>query len=204
MANRIKELFESVVYMGMKPGARAAVAPPAAKPGILGILHRFLSGSAHSDPLYLTNQTFGQKVQRAVMVSIPVIVVGGIAFLGIRYYAEKHPNTDKVLTPQEVAAQTMPNFNDHIKVEANKDLEVTEVRFEHSGSSQMSGSLRNTTDHVIDQAVVIFDLTDDEGSQLGGITVTETNVAAGSVRKFQLAIDQAAAEHAVVRDVYTH
>src|SRR6202021_2170298 len=96
MANRVKELFESVVYMGMKPGVRATLAPPAAKPGVLGVLNRILSGPAHSDPLYLSNRTFAQKTLRAVMVSIPVVVVGGIAFQGIPYYAAKYPKPVKV------------------------------------------------------------------------------------------------------------
>ena len=202
MANRIKELFESIVYMGMKPGARATVAPPAAKPGLLGLFNRFRSGPAHSDPLYLTNQTFAQKLQRAVIVSIPVVVVGGLAFLGIGYYAAKHPKTVKVVTRQETEALILPNFNDHIKLEANKYLEVTEVRFEHSGGTQMFGSLRNISDQVIDQAVVVFDLTDDDGSQLGGVTVTETNLTPGSVRNFRRPIEQPTAEHAVVREVH--
>jgi len=56
---------------------------------------------------------------------------------------------------------------------------------------------------LIREAVVVFDLMDAGGSALGGITVTENNLAAGSVRKFQRDIEQKTATYALVREVHT-
>ena len=48
MANRVREFIESIIYAGMKPGARTAEGEPAVKPSFFA---RFLNGPAQADPL---------------------------------------------------------------------------------------------------------------------------------------------------------
>jgi len=202
MANRIRSFIESIVYAGMKPGAQTtqdAAAPE--MPGLRGRLERFLAGPEVNDPLYLTNRTFGERAQRVAMMAVPVFVVAGAIMLALYIWAPKAPKPVKQLTAAELAAKVLPNFNGNIKVETNHDIQVLEVHFEHNGPSQMLGNLQNNTDRVIPRAVVVFDLVDSDGSQLGGVTVTETNMAPGSVRKFQKGIDQKTAAFAMVREV---
>ena len=199
MANRIKSFFESIVYAGMKPGARSPQDPAAGKPGIL---ERFLSAPAPSDPLYLTNQTFGQKARRVLMMAVPILIVVAIGLVALRIYGPKAAPPATEPTAAELAAKVLPNFNHKdFKLDGNPDLEVMEVHFDHTKGSQMLGNLLNKTDRVIHEATVVFDVTDVDGSQLGGITITETNLAPNSIRKFQQTIEQGTAAAAIVRDV---
>jgi len=200
MANRIQNFFESIVYAGMKPGARPSTGAPAAKGGWLA---RFLNAPAPSDPLYLTNRSFGQKSRRALVIASPfVLVIGGglAAFLLFGHKTDKAP---KELTSAELRAKVLPGFNKEFKLDSNKDIEIAEVHFENSGPSVMVGSFRNTTDHPIFQAVVVFELADSSRSELGAVTVTETNLAPGASRIFRKPIEQTNATYALVRDVET-
>jgi hypothetical protein len=53
------------------------------------------------------------------------------------------------------------------------------------------------------QAVVTFELADATDSRLGGVTVTEENLAPGVMRPFKKTIDQVNAASALVREVET-
>ena len=200
MTNRFQNFVESIVYAGMKPGAKPAQGAPAAKPGLFA---RWFSGPAPSDPLYLTNQTFGQKARRLLLILAPlvVVVVGVIVAIGI--LSPKTTKAPKELTPAEVAAKVLPGFSTDIKLDSNKDLEVMEVHFEHNGDTQIVGNLKNVTDHKIAEAIVVFDLADTSLSRLGGVTVTETDLAPGAVRAFKRSIEQATAAYGMVREVQT-
>jgi hypothetical protein len=198
MANRIQNIFESIVYAGMKPGARSSEGAPAAKPGWLA---RLLNGPAQSDPLYLTNQTFGQKARRMSLMVAPLVLVLAGVLVAIHFLSPKTARAPKELTTAEVQAKVLPGFNKDFKLESNKDLAIAEVHFE--GANMMVGSLRNTTDHVIFQADVVFELADSSHSELGAVTVTELNLAAGSTREFRKSIEQANAMYALVREVET-
>jgi hypothetical protein len=57
-----------MVYAGMKPAERSAERAPADQPGFIA---RILNGPAVSDPFYLTNQTFGRKAKRIVLLVRP-------------------------------------------------------------------------------------------------------------------------------------
>ena len=200
MANRFRNFVENIVYAGMKPEARSAADAPAAKPGLLA---RFLSGPAPSDPLYLTNQTFGQKARRILLIASPLLVVIAGVLLAIALSRPKTDKAPKELTSAEVREKVLPAFNKEIKLDSNKDLEVTEIHFEHAGGSVMVGNIRNKTDHRIVQAIVVFELADAARSGLGAVTVTETNLAPGAVRTFKQPIEQTTAMYALVREVET-
>ena len=184
----------------MKPATRTASAAPATKRRFLA---RFFSAPDTSDPLYLTNQTWGQKACRLFLISAPLaLLVAGVMAV-IVLSVPKTPKQPKELTKAEIAAIVLPNFNPNIKLDSNKALEVVEVHFEHAASDLIMGNFRNKSDQPINQAVVVFDLTDASGSQIGGITITEANVQPGATRQFHQAIDQPNAKYAVVREVRT-
>jgi hypothetical protein len=203
MANRFRKFIESIIYAGMTPGAQKTEDSSARKFRLLAPLERFLSAPSPSDPLYLSNRTFGQKLARVVWMALPVAVVVGIAMVGIGVYTSRTAKPTKELTPEEIAAKILPNFNTNFTVETNKDLEVLEVHCEHTGASLLVGNLQNKTDHTIHEGVVVFDLADEGGSRLGGVTVTERDLAPGAVRQFRQPIVQNTAEYALVRDVQT-
>jgi hypothetical protein len=200
MLNRLKNLFESIVYAGMKPRARSSEDAPAAKPGLF---ERILNGPSQSDPLYLTNQTFGQKARRILLMVSPMLLVIVAGLVAIKMLAPKTTKDPRALTNAELRAKVLPEFNKEITLESNKDLEVTEVHFEHADGNFIMGNIRNKTDRRIVQAVVIFDLADHLNSGIGGVTVTETNLAPGASRTFRQSIEQAGATYALVREVDT-
>lgn len=197
MLNRLRQLFESIVYAGIS--SRGKAAPPAGQSALRTAWDRYFVQP--SDPLYLTNRTFFQRAQRAVIFAIPVVTAIAGAMLGLHYWGPTAPT--KELTPEEVAKRVLPHFNNEIKVNSNKELELTEVHFEHAGGSLILGTLWNQSNHVVAEAVLIFDLADESGSQLGATTVRETNLAPGESRKFRRHIEQTTAEHAVVREIRT-
>jgi hypothetical protein len=198
MLNRVKNIFESIVFVGMKPGARSAEGGPAAEQGWFT---RLLNGPSQSDPLYLTNQTPGQKARRVFLMASPMLVVIAGGLIAIVVLSPKTAKAPRQVTAAEVKAKVLPEFNQPIKLETNQDLEVTEVHFEHTGGNQIVGSLKNKSSHEIIQAVVVFDLADLDNSGLGGVTITEMNLPPGASRSFRKAIDQSNAMHALVREV---
>jgi hypothetical protein len=203
MANRFRKFIESIIFVGMMPGAQKTADSSPRKLRLLAPLERFLSAPSPSDPFYLTNRTFGQKLTRVLWIALPVAVVVGIAMVAIGVHASKAAKPPKEPTPAEIAAKILPNFNTNFDLETNKDLEVLEVHCEHTGVSLLVGSLQNKTDRTISEGVVVFDLADESGSRLGGVTVTETNLAPGAVRQFRQPIVQTTATYALVRDVHT-
>jgi hypothetical protein len=202
MANSFRKFIQSIVYAGMTPDARQAQAATPHRSRWLAALDRFLATPAPSDPLYLTNRTLTQKLTRAFAILVPLVAVGLAIFLWFDL-APKKVKPVRELTAQEKAELVLPNFNKDIKLETNTDVQVLEVRFEHAGASVMTGSIRNQTDHLLHEAVVVMDLTDGTGSQLGGVTIRETDLKPGATREFKQTIEQKTATYAVVREVHT-
>ena len=68
--NKLRKLWESIVYAGMQPSSPAS-APRPGKPtgGFRDKLERFLSGGpAPSDPLYLPNRSLWQRARTGILV----------------------------------------------------------------------------------------------------------------------------------------
>ena len=200
MANRIGEFIESIVYAGMKPAGRSSEDAPAAKPGWLS---RLLNGPAQSDPLYLTNRTAGQKARRALLLVSPIVLVTTCGILAIFLFAPKATRARKPLTATEIKARVLPDFNQPIKLDSNPNLEVTEVHFDHAGGNTIVGNIQNKSSHRIVQAIIVFDVADPANSELGGVTVVETDLAPGAMRTFRKSIQQSSATYALVREVET-
>jgi hypothetical protein len=200
MANRSKDITDTHIDAEMNQGARSAEGAPAAK---TGLVDRLLNGPAPSDPLYLTNQTFGQKARRFLFMASPILLLSAAGLLVITLLIPKSTNAPRLLTASELRAKTLPGFDKHFKLDSNRDLEVTEVHFEHTGGSMIAGNLHNKSDRRISLAVVIFELADPSNSALGAITVTELDLAPGASRTFKKPIEQTNAMSALVREVDT-
>jgi len=130
-----------------------------------------------------------------------LVLVGGL--VALKMLAPSTTKGPRALTTAELGAKVLPSFNREITLDSNKDLEVTEVHFEHTGGNLMVGNIRNKSNHQIIEAVVVFDLADPSSSALGGVTVTETNLAPGATRTFRKPIEQTNATFALVREVST-
>ncbi len=171
-----------------------------------GPIERLLAGGpAPSDPLYLTNRTLSQKVKLGLLIGVPCLVLA-VVVVGMLTnsfdFAEPAPAHEA--TAAEVAAKLLPKMDPNMRIQTDKEVEVVEVRVEHGTQTSLVGSLKNTTNHDINVAEAIFDLTDNGGSQLGGVSATVENLKPGATGSFRVPIQQAAANFALVREIHTH
>jgi hypothetical protein len=205
MASRFREVIESIVYAGMKPGAPAAQSQrmrwlgPLRRP-----VERLLSGgSAPSDPLYLTNRTLGQKIRFAAAIGVPCLAVVTVMTLALsNYFVKKGPGPKPEPTARERAESILPNLGD-IRVNTNRDVDVMELRIDRTSGIALLGTAMNNTAHEIQTAELVFDLVDSSGSQLGGVSQRLEKLAPQTRLDFRLPILQKTAQFALVREVRT-
>jgi len=206
MFKRLRQLFESVVFAGLKPaGARSQPRQLRFLGPLRGPVERFLAGGARPvDPLYLTNRSLGQKVARGALIALPVVlVIGGVVFvLAMRKPANLSPPAEP--TPAELARRILPNLTKDLKVSSNTDVQVVEAAVHQGSEPSLTGIVRNNTDRLIRSADLVFDLTDGTGSQVGGVGTTVHDLAPGSTQRFEFPIKQHNAVLAIVREAVPH
>src|SRR5437763_6769005 len=106
---------------------------------------RFLDGRAPSDPFYLSNRTFAQKLRPALIIGIPCLLLAvGIGLAVTGYFDKPVPlvSSQPNLTPEQIAAKMLPNLEKDIKVDQNHDIEVADVHIEQSGGAKVAGTVR--------------------------------------------------------------
>lgn len=202
---RLREFFESILFAGMKPGAR-----PGQTQGMkwLGPLRspveRFLSGPANVDPLYLTNRSLGQRIKAWSLVAIPCLIVVGLVALTLsrNYFDPPAAALQKELTAEEVARKILPNIARDIKIESNRDVEVLQVHVDHA-AMKVAGTVRNNTADAIAVTDVIFNLTNKAGSQVGAVSGHIENLQPKTTKDFQFPIQQQDAAFVLVRELST-
>ena len=205
MAGHFRELIESIVFAGMKPGAPVAQHHPMRW---LGPLRRsielFLSGGpAPSDPLYLTRRTIGQRIRFALAIGTPGVIVAGLMGLALtNHFVKKTVMPRLDLSPAEVAANMLPNM-DHVKLKTNSDVDVMEAHVDRTKGTVVMGTVMNNTAHQIHSSEIVFDLTDATGSQLGGVSQKIEDLPPQIHQAFRLPIEQRTASFVLVREVKT-
>jgi hypothetical protein len=201
---KLRALFESLVYAGLKPQVPGAAAPKAAG-AWRQRFDRFLTKPADADPLYLSNRSLWQTMRAWVVVLVPAVIVLAvllIAWSGAFQGKDGPKPTD--LTAAEKSARILPNFNAKIQLPANRDLDVQDAHIEHGSPTRVAGLLKNNTDHLIGSADVSFDLTDAHWSRLGAVSTTVANLPPHSATPFRFTVAQDNAEHVLVRDYQTY
>jgi hypothetical protein len=167
-------------------------------------IERFVGGSSPSDPLYLSNRTFAQKARLALLIGTPVLVLAGVMALAFGNYFDRAPSTQEAASNARetgsVTAKVLPDLHKTYKSDSDTDCEVAEARI---GDSTLAGKLRNTTDHTVRVADVVFDLTDEDGSALGAVAVRVENIAPHGTADFRMAVEQHKAKTALVRELHT-
>jgi len=202
---RIRALFESIVFSGLKPGAPPAQ-PNAEKwyAPLLAVWDRILSGGEQRDPLYLTNRTLGQKIRLWLMVAVPcLLVIGFVAIMLSRniFYDPPDAPAHKEMSAEEVSRKILPNIAKNIQIETNHDVEVVEVHVDQTHPMKVSGSIRNNTASTVTAVDIIINLTDSIGSQLGAVNGRVENLPPKAVKTFEFPIEQRNAAVALVREV---
>ncbi|SPE41336.1 conserved hypothetical protein [Candidatus Sulfopaludibacter sp. SbA3] len=202
---RLRRIFESIVYVGMKPGANSAsqrvrfrwLGP------LRGPIVRFLNGRNPSDPLYLTNRTTGQKVRLAIFVMLPFAVVLAGVILAASGYFDDDVDLPPPTTPisnAEIAAENMPDLDKDMHLDTNKELQVLNVVV---SAGNLSGTVKNTSNRLIANAEVIFDLADEHGSRAGAVNCRITRIEPQAKAPFTAVLPLKNAVYAVVREVRT-
>ena len=201
----LRELFESIVFAGMKPGARPGQTQERKWLGPLrGPVERLLSGSAPSDPLYLTNRSRGHRIKAWSLVAIPCLFIVGLVALalGNGYFDPPAAAPPKESSAEEAARKILPTLARDIKIDSNKEVEVVQVQVDRS-AMKITGSVRNNTAHDIAVTDVIFNLTNARGSQVGAVKGHIENLPPKATRDFQLPIKQRDAAFVLVRELST-
>jgi hypothetical protein len=205
MLKRFGQFINSIVFAGLKPDARMA---PAKRRRWLGPLHdlldRILSRPAPSDPLYLSNRTFDQKMKLALKIWVPcLILASGVVVLLSHVFEANGPGPGAEPSPAELAAKLLPNVDKTITIEVNKEVQVLDAHVEREGGMKVAGTVKNNTDHLIPTTEIVLNLTDKSGSHLGAVSAQVNNLAPNALVKFQTPIEQKNAAFALVREVQT-
>jgi hypothetical protein len=174
-------------------------------------LERFLGGSSVNDPLYLTNRTLGQKIRTGVLIGAPVIALGALIYMALDSRFDRPPSIEKATAMEtksrqptgEITAKVLPNLEKTYASEQSKEIDVVEAAVSRGPAPELSGKLRNNTDAMVRVADVVFDITDQEGSQLGGISVRVENVPPKGTATFRMSLPQKTARSALVREVHS-
>jgi hypothetical protein len=205
MLKRFRRFIDSVIFAGLKPDAPREQAKRSRWLGPLrGLLDRFLSRPAPSDPLYLSNRTLDQKVKLGLAIGVPcVIVVGGILLGLSNIFPANDAGPAAEPSAAELAAKLLPNVDKTIKIEVNKEVQVVDAHIEREGGMKVAGTVKNNTDRLIHTTEIILNLTDQTGSHLGAVSAHVDDLAPNATVKFQLPIEQKDASFALVREVHT-
>jgi hypothetical protein len=214
MLRRLRQFIDSIVFAGLKPDAPTGKAKPdpltgKAKPTrwlgpLQGPLERFLFRPAPSDPLYLSNRTFDQKVKRGLLIAVPCLILAGGVLLALsNIFQANQPGPAPEPSAAELAAKLLPNVDKTINIEVNKDVQVLDAHIESSGGLKVAGTVKNNTDHVIHTTEIILNLTDKIGSHLGAVSGEVDNLAPNATMKFQFPIELKDAAFVLVREIHT-
>ena len=109
----------------------------------------------------------------------------------------------KELSPAETARKVLPNIGGDITIDTNRDVEVMQIRIDHSGPVRLTGIVQNNTSHAIRLTDIVFNLTNKSGSQVGAVNCRIDNLAPKATQEFQIPLKQQDAAFALVREVST-
>jgi hypothetical protein len=193
------------VFAGMKPGTpREPVKGLRWLGPLRGPVDRILSGTAPSDPLYLSNRTFEQKVMLWLAIAVPCLILAGVTVLGLsHYYHAKGPGPVPEPPAAAMAAKLLPDLDKTLRIDVIEDVQVLEVHVDRQGGMKVAGTVRNNTGRLIHTAEVFLNLSDETGSDLGAVRAQVDNLAPQTTVQFQLPIEQKDAVFALVRAVTT-
>ena len=199
MANlfsRWRASLERLIFAGLKPDEPSVTKKPKSKIATLVESAEELAsrGLKPEEKKLPGPMTLGQKLGMVagillvcVFVYVLVIVLG--------HHAEQAESKAPPPPPVEIVPKGF-------KVDKNKDLEVMEMNFNKTSEpKEITGTLRNATDHAIASCEVRFDVTTKTGAQLGSVSTTLHGLEARGTAKFRIPVPYKEAGFAMVRDL---
>jgi len=168
---------------------------------------RFVGGNAVNDPLYLTNRSLGQKIRMVVLIGTPIVALGLLIYLALDQRFDRPASLERAAaleakSKETGSARVLPNLDKNWS-EQSKEVDVIEAAVSRGGDPTLSGKVRNNTDNMVRVADMVFDITDQDGSQLGGVSVRVENIAPKGVATFRMSLPQKTARTALVREVHS-
>jgi hypothetical protein len=168
-----------------------------------GRMDLFISGRAHSDPLYLTNRTWQQKLKIASLIAAPVLLLIALVTIGATGLFRLHkvdpyeqPSTEA--PPAAVRQKPLPD-----PISASTDLEVVNIRIARDAHPPVvTGMVRNKTNRKVDSAEVSYYLADTKGSLVGTDRTDVANMEPHGSVTFRMALKIPNAQYVFVRDVH--
>jgi hypothetical protein len=179
------------------------VEPPARPGSLRNRFRRILDGPDIHDPLYLTNRSLGQRVRLGLLVATPVVIVCALVALAVSNKITKKSAPPVEVSAAEMAARSLPDLSQTIKVPMNTDLQVDQAAVEPVSPPYVSGIMRNTSDRRYPYAKPIFDLADATGSEIGTVSTELHDLAPHSVVKFRFPIQHTGGVFVLLREIVT-
>jgi hypothetical protein len=210
MLKRIKEVFESIAYAGLRPSAGKPLASAEARKSgkfapVRQRIEKFLNGGSSSDPLYLSNRTFMQRARGWLLIGgLPAILLAGLGLVLLGVFDKSKPVAPPPvgMSDAEVARKMLPDLNRDLHVDSQHDVDIQDVHVIHAGPAKLAGLALNNTDRAFAKVEIVFELTDKNGSRQGAVRTELLNLGAKSSVPFQFAIEQQTASFAIVREVH--
>ncbi len=166
-------------------------------------MERLISGRAPTDPLYLTNRTWQQKLKIGALVAVPLLILMVTIAIGATdvFHLHKADPYDHPLTDGQPLAGSQKRLPEP-KLEP-ADLEVVNIRIAKDAHPPViTGTVRNNTNAKVDSAQVSFYLADTGGSLVGTDTIDVQNVQPHGSVTFHGPLKTATAQYVIVREVH--
>jgi hypothetical protein len=162
----------------------------------------FISGRAPSDPLYLTNRTWRQKLKIAVLLVAPVVLLTVLVAIVVTNPLRFHKVEAEVRAPVEAPAPATQPKPRSGPLSASTDLEVVNIRIARDAHPPaVIGTVRNRTARKVDSAEVSYYLADAAGSMVGSDTTEVANLEPHGSVAFRAPLKFERAAYVIVRDV---
>jgi hypothetical protein len=208
MLNRIRRFFESLVFAGLKPSGGVPVEtkpqPPRRFATLRYKIELFLSGGpAHSDPLYLSNRTWKQKLRVPLLVGVPLALVFGVlALVFNNIYTPKAAPLPKEPSAAEIMAKLLPDLEKTVHLDTYDDAEMVEIGVPEDGPRRIVGLIKNKTNRVISVEFDV-DIADHNGGRVSSATERVNNLQPNSTTPFEFPAGSPEARYALVRKMHT-
>jgi hypothetical protein len=199
MAGRLRRIFESIAYAGMKPNPPSEGPEGGKRGGPRELLDRLLNGRAPSDPFYLTNRTWKQKLRFGLVIGIPCLLLAGGVALGLSHLWAPKTAPPKEPTAAEIVAHLLPDLEKTVDL-TPREAEIQDLHPDTTGSPKIIGTLKNNTDRTISVEFRVA-LTDIHGSKLDEVTERVEKAPAKTAVPFEFPIVDENAAIAVVRSL---
>jgi hypothetical protein len=181
---------------------RDTAAPRAWLAGLRQRFDALLAGEAPSDPLYLSNRTWKQKLRLAALIGIPMLVIALVivaastdVFQLRRANPYDHPGSAE-------PAATAP---DPATEPTEKEMEVSNLRIARDVKPPIiTGEFRNNSDHLIHSAEITYFIADNNGSLLATESTEVLEVGPHRVVTFSAPLKLSQAGYVQVRDVHAN